>query len=310
MKKKLLFLMTLVSSQLSLYSQDVILLNNSINQDGDYAWRNDITYSAKFMGPNALPVPEISRGDFVDFTEIELGGEQHFSIDDKTFNILTNFTFPIVKDRAGLKIHYRPVEFFRTDSSIQDFRAAHDYQQEGFSFGDIYLSTLIQVIKDHEKLPDLLISISLKTASGTNLGNARHTDAPAYYFDASFGKTFQTGMKFIPSWRPYFMAGFYSYQTNSIVYTQNDAFLFGAGFNTTTSLLVIDNQIGGYIGYFGNGDQPVVYRLKFQTRQKSILDYNLSFQFGIHDISFTTLQLSAIVRLEKLRLFWGRESGG
>lgn len=289
------------------FAQDSQWWNELHNWDGVSSWKEYITYSSKYMGPNALPVPEINAGEFSRFTELELGLEQHLSPGDKTFNLLANVFLPVVKDRVGLRVNYRPVEFYEMDTVTRNERAARDYDPSGYSFGDIYFSTLIQVIKNHEKLPDLMLSINLKTASGTNLGNARHTDAPGYYFDASTGKTFQTGNKIITSWRPYFMWGFYSYQTNRNDYLQNDAFLYGIGFRVETPVVWIENQVGGYLGYFGNGDQPAVYRLKFNCRRESLLNCKLGFQIGLHDFPYYSVCLSGVLRFEELKFFWGNE---
>ncbi|MGC9343960.1 MAG: hypothetical protein ACP5E3_14755, partial [Bacteroidales bacterium] len=287
--RKLLLLNCALILFANLYSQDYNWWNELHNWDGISSWKHYITYSSKYMGANALPVPEVNKGAFPDFTEIKLGVQQHSGKGDKTINFLTDFFYPVVPERAGIKLHYVPVEFYQTDTATRDMRAARDLVPEGHSFGDIYISTFIQLIRDHEKLPDLMISINLKTASGTNLGNARHTDAPAYYFDASLGKTFQTGGKVITSWRPYFMGGFYSYQTNRSDFLQNDAFLFGLGFQLETPLFVMENNLGGYLGYFGNGDQPVVLRTKILSRRDAILNYSVSYQFGIHDVIYNTV---------------------
>jgi hypothetical protein len=303
--RKLLILICSLSLFGDIYSQEYNWWNQLHNWDGISSWKNYLKYSAKFMGPNALPVPEVNKGAFPDYTELLLGIQQHSGKGDKTINFLSEVFYPVVPRRAGLKIHYVPVEFYQTDTVTRNSRAARDRDPEGYSYGDVYLSTFIQVIKDHEKLPDVMLSINLKTASGTNLGNARHTDSPGYYFDASIGKTLLTGGEIVTSWRPYFMGGFYSYQTNRSDYLQNDAFLFGLGFQLETPLFIMENNLGGYLGYFGNGDQPVVFRTKILSRRDAILNYKVSFQYGIHDVTFNSVSLSFLMRFEDLELFWG-----
>ena len=59
--------------------------------------------------------------------------------------------------------------------------------------------------------------------AASSLGMARYTDAPAYYFDLSFGKPILPGIKWTG------MLGFYSRQIISDRHGQNDAFLFGTG---------------------------------------------------------------------------------
>lgn len=260
------------------------------------------------MGPNSLPVPEFFPAEFPRKTELEFGFQHHFSDGDKTYNFLTNAFFSVVPGRVGLRIHYIPIEFYKTDSVTRNLRGARDLDLRGYSFGDFYVSTFFQVIKDHEKLPDLMLSVNIKTASGTNLANARHTDSPGYYFSASLGKTYKTGKNIITAWRPYFTGGFYSYQTNSSTLLQNDAFLFGFGGVISTPKLKFDNKIAGYLGYFGDGDQPVVYRLRVYTIRESLLNYKFGLQLGIHDVPFTSFNFSVVLRFEKLQLFWGEAS--
>ncbi len=307
MKKIFSLSCLLLLSHFPVFSQDFNWWNELHDWDGVSSWKKYITYSSRYMGPNALPVPAVNTGELFDYTEIELGAEQHISTGDRTFDFLGKFNIPVAPGRVSLQVLYRPVEFYETDTITRDQRAARGYDPTGHSFGDFYISTFIQVIKDHDKLPDLLLAVNLKTASGTNLGNARHTDAPGYFFDASLGKTFLTGIKVITSWRPYFMGGFYSYQTNRSDFPQNDAFLFGMGLKIYTTLLVIENQVGGYLGYFGNGDQPVVYRLQFLSRRDSLLNYQLGFQYGIHDVPYYSFALSAVLRFDNLKFFWGND---
>lgn len=288
---------------LHLRAQDHSWWNEKHDWDGVTHWKDYLIFSSGFMGPNALPVPDINRGEFSDKYEFEIGLQQHSGKGDKTINFLSDLIIPISPGKAGIKIHYIPVEFYETDTLTRDLRKAHEYDTKGYSYGDVYFTTYIQAIKDHPKLPDLLFTINLKTTSGTNMGSARHTDAPGYYFDASLAKTFQTGSKYLESWRPYFMGGFYSYQTNRHDYEQNDAFLFGFGLLTSTALLQIDNQLGGYIGYIRNGDQPVVYRLTFLSNYESAINYKVGFQFGIHDVPFNSLTVSGVLRFEDLKMF-------
>ena len=89
------------------------------------------------MGPNALPVPVLLSAEFHQHTILETGIQQHLSKGDKTFNLVTDLHFPIIKDKAALKLYYNPIEFYKTDSVTRDLRAARDYQTNGYSFGDL-----------------------------------------------------------------------------------------------------------------------------------------------------------------------------
>jgi len=303
--KQLRLIIVFLFLGLQLSAQDYTWWNELHNWDGVTSWRNYINYSAEYMGPNALPVPEILDGKVPDAASLKLGGEYHFMEGDQTANFFSSINLPFVKGRAALNVEYRPVEFYKTDTLIRDLRVARDRDTRGNSFGDFYIRSLFQLTRDHDFLPDIMLSVGLKTASGTNLGNARHSDAPGYYLDASIGKTWNTGGRIIRSWRPYMDAGFYSYQTNNSELPQNDAFLFGAGWNMQTEKLSIDNQIASYIGYFGTGDQPVVYRFILDRKGDSWLQYRLQAQFGIHDVPYTSIRISAIFVFEKPEIFLG-----
>lgn len=302
MRIRILFCLIFLLYSDLIFSQKYDWWNEKHNWDGYSSWRSYLTFSAEKMGPNALPVPDINRGDFSDIAWFSGGVQHHFSPGDKTTNFLADLLLPVVPGRAGVYIHYVPWEHYSTDTITRDIRASRSYDTEGSSFGDVYFTTYVQILKDRERLPDIMFTINLKTASGTNVGSARHTDTPGYYFDISMGKTFSTGGKWLTHWRPHLMGGFYSYQTNRSDYMQNDAVLFGFGVRTGISDLFIDNQIGGYLGYFGNGDQPVVYRLNVSSSKSKKLSGKLNFQYGIHDVPWTSLSFSLVYTLRKFSL--------
>ena len=276
------------------------------NWDGVSSWMKYITYSPSYMGPNALPVPDVSKGMFEENFYLGLGSVYHHSKGDQTFNFLSEFNLPVASGKAVILISYMPVEFYETDTLTRDIRAGIDYETDGYSLGDFYLSTYLQLVKDHDKLPDMMLTINLKTASGTNLRNARNTDAPGYWFDFSAGKKISISNKRIEYLRPYGMAGFYVYQTNCFKYTQNDAFLFGAGAEIGFEKFRLDTEVGGYLGYFDLGDQPVVYRLEYRSLREGVMDYRIFFQTGIQDFPFTSFGFSTLINYKKPDWLGGR----
>ncbi len=279
-------------------SQDFGWWNNKHNWDGVTHWSSYIITSPGYMGPNALPVPEIRNGTLNDKMCLELGIDAHFSNGDKTQNAFLKINIPFANNRVAIESYWVPVEHFKMDTIIRDIRRARDYNGEGFCVGDIYFGTLIQITKHHNKLPDILIGFSFKTASGSNLRNARFTDSPAYFFDISFSKKRYFNSSKLNYYQPYAMLGFYVWQTNIDDMLQDDAFLYGGGIKLHLSNFEIDNKLGGYMGYINIKDSPLVYRLILAKNIRKI-QYKFAFQQGLHDFKYSTFRLAIVLNLKK-----------
>jgi hypothetical protein len=257
-------------------------------------------FSPGFMGPNALPVPDSKDGLLPEYSYLEISYENHFNKGDFTRDLYTQFYFPLFSKKAGLTLSYVPIEHYKMDSTTRDLRRSRDFDGKGKSYGDIYVSTYIQFIKDMEKLPDILVTVNIKTASGTNLEAARNTDAPGYFFDCSMGKDFKLKNSFIKSIRPHGMLGFYAWQTNRGDYFQNDAIVYGVGLNLKFSKFELNNSLDGYSGYINNGDRPVVFRSALKTQFKSIINCKILFQHGIRDFPYNTIRAGFEVNFNKI----------
>ena len=209
------------------HAQDNYLWWNDVHHwDGHTSWNQYMTYSTSFFGPNALPVPDVMNGNIDSLKTIEVDGGYNWSKGDKTKDTYIKGYLPLFKNRIAFVLDAVPIEWYKMDTVTRDLRAARNRSGEGKAGGDIYFQTLIALLKDHKKLPDVSLRIALRTASGTNLRNARYTDGPGYFFDLSAGKNFKTNSIVL---RPYAMAGFYVYQTNDLEHLQNDCVMFGAG---------------------------------------------------------------------------------
>jgi len=281
------------------FAQDYSWWNDKHNWDGQTHWTKYMILSSAYMGPNALPVPEIKRGIMADKTLFEFALDNHFSSGDITNNLFTELFIPLAPGRAGIKMAIVPIEYYRMNTLTNDLRVSRDYDGKGFSVGDLYFSTFIQLLKDHEKLPDILLTVNLKTASGSNLEAARHTDSPAYYFDLSFGREFIISSQNLRSVRAHAMAGFYVWQTHQDMYYQNDAFLYGCGVDLSFKRFLMKNALGGYIGYIDNGDKPMIYRMSLASSLKTGLNYEFGFQQGIQDFAYTSFRIAFIFNFSK-----------
>lgn len=271
----------------SLGQQDFSEWNDLVGYDGFSPWERYMILSPGFMGPNALPVPPFHKGLIKQEYQWENSFDYYFAKGDKTYNWFTRIYLPLGDGRVAVEGYYVPVEYFETSPEIREMRRVRSQDSKGFAAGDVYLSTLIQVAKDHPKLPDIVLNMTMRTASGVRLKDARFTDTPGYYFDVSASKTYERGLWTI---RPHVLGGFYVWQTYDPKYRQNDAIQFGGGLDLEKGDFSIKQTVGGYWGYVGNGDFPIVYSAEFE---KTFKKFKLLFryQYGIRDFPFQGLRL-------------------
>ena len=299
--KTILLFVVLIFHQYFCFGQDYQWWNTKHNWDGVTPWYNYIIISPKFMGPNALPVPIIKNGMISQNSYFSLGVNNHFLSGDKTENLSTELYIRLFSPRVGLNIEIVPIEHYKMDTLTRDIRRARSFNGEGFASGDFYIGTYIQLIQNVKKLPDVLLTINFKTASGYNLYDARYTDTPGYFFDLSFGKKINLNKQKTKFIKPFLMLGFYCWQILGNAYRQNDAFLYGVGSNFIFSHFEIKNSFGGYYGYIGNGDKPMVYRLSLSSTFNTVLNYEVKFQQGLHDINYSSFGLSCNINLDKIK---------
>ncbi|MCT4623371.1 MAG: hypothetical protein N4A46_07080 [Schleiferiaceae bacterium] len=258
------------------------------NWDWVSHWSDYMSFQPGTMGPNALPVPDLQNGRMDTNLTLLVTPEVHLAKNDFTFDIFTRVNIPI-KNAVALQIWWVPFEYYKTDTVVRDFRAARTREAEGTATGDVYLGMLIPLVTDKEKWPDLMLSINLKTASGSKLKDARFTDAPGYWFDLSGGKDLP--WKNHEGWffRPFGSAGFYVYQTNSTIHFQNDALMLGAGLDLKNEKWRFSLQYAQYSGYWREYDLPKVLRLETEYTHKN-LTYHLRLQQGNESYNFTSIR--------------------
>ncbi|MBM3404791.1 MAG: hypothetical protein FJY10_07875 [Bacteroidetes bacterium] len=252
------------------------------------------------MGPNALSVPDIKNGLTGKMQLLETGIDLHLSKGDQTTDVYTNIYIPFWQGRIGLDVKVIPLEYYSMDTATRDRRRVREKDGKGFCSGDFHIGTWIQVCKNMKYLPDILLTINLKTASGTQLEAARYTDTPGYFFDCSIGRKFLSKSSTGAGYRIYGMAGFYSYQTFDKNSRQNDTFLYGAGVDYFMNNLTLQNQVGGYHGYLGIGDSPLVYRMVIRNTSSDPVSFNFQLQQGLLDWKYTSLRFSASLNIEKI----------
>jgi hypothetical protein len=285
---------------------DATWWNETHHWDGITSWTQYIIHSPYYTGPNALPVPNSQKGRVKDQIELRMDLEGHFSKGDNTQDVLLDCYIPLIKNKIAVEFYGVPLEHYNMDEPTVIERRGRNRDGEGYAMGDFYFSTMVQLFRD-KKIPDMTLRMACKTASGSQLSDARYTDAPGYFFDLSMGKNILFKDKIISKIRFHGMIGFYSWQMNLPENRQNDAILFGAGIDIEFSGFCLNNSLDGYSGYFGKElvvvgdktepvsfrDRPVVYRLDLM-KQTDHFDFGLGYQSGLNDFIYQTVKLSLV----------------
>jgi hypothetical protein len=258
-------------------------------------WRSFIRITPGYLGPNALPVPEVKKGVVLPGSNIEVGFSSHFREGDPTQDIFANYYRSFANNRIAIEIYGVVVEHYAMTEFVRDERFARDFDGRGFANGDLYFSTLIQLVKD-KKFPDTMVRMAGRTASGSQLEGARYCDSPGYYFDFSFSKEYSSAEKSV-SFLPFASFGFYSWQTNDLANLQNDALMYGLGADLKWTKWSISNSISGYSGYKKERDKPMVYSfdLNRKLKKKTI---RIQYIHGLRDWTYKTLKASVIFDLK------------
>jgi hypothetical protein len=296
--RKLLFFIVIFLSNLAVYGQDDWSWNEQHGwEPGDSGWRNWMIISPGYLGPNALPVPDVRRGFLSNETEMEITASNHFHYGDPTHDISARAYVPFANGKIAVEIYGVILEYYSYTTEIRNERISRDADCKGTAFGDLNFTTLIQLLKDR-KFPNTLFRFGAKTASGSNLEGARYADTPAYFFDLSFSKDFGASEALV--FRPYAMLGFYTWQTNDELNLQNDALLYGLGTDFEKNSWRIVSSWSGYYGYKDNGDRPM--QLNFELRK----DYNkkafrIHYQHGLHDWMYKTVRFSFIWKFNPVK---------
>lgn len=265
-------------------------------ESGMSNWRTMLIISPGYLGPNALPVPEVKRGFLTNETELEITASSQFHSGDPTQDLSARAYFPFGNGKIAVEMYGVILEHYDYTDEIRDERISRDKDGTGYAVGDLYFTTLIQLSKNR-RFPNTLFRAALKTASGTNLEAARYADAPGYFFDISMSKDFRKEGAVLL--RPFAMLGFYSWQTNDEFRLQNDALLYGAGFDVEKNDWRFTSSLSGYFGYKNNGDRPM--QLNFDLRKDyQKLALRFQYQHGLHDWLYRTVRASVIWKLNPI----------
>jgi len=260
-------------------------------------WVQYITYSPKYMGPNALPVPDAIQGCVDKESEFETRLVGYSAQGDNTQNLFVRINVPVLPNVISVEINNVVAEHYNMDIQRRtELSAWHGYGQGTVPDGDINLNTVIQIIRDN-KFPDIAVRFDLRTTSGKHLSDARHTDSPGYFMDLSMGKQVSINSTFFQKARFYLSGGFYCWQTNKDIHMQDDAPMLNIGANITSGKLVLGLETAGYYGYLNNGDRPLVVRANLNYKSR-YLTYKFGYQKGLHDYDYSSLYFGFILHFD------------
>lgn len=250
-------------------------------------WRNFMILSPGYLGPNALPVPEMKMGVIPETGEFQTSLSRHFNASDPTQDLSGRLLIPFYQGKVALEVYDVILENYGYTDSIRNVRFSRDENGAGIAMGDIYFCFLIQLFKGR-RFPDTMVRIACKTASG-DAWAARFTDTPGYYFDINSSREYRISRH--SSLLPYASLGFYSWQTYNEATPQNDAFLYGAGVKWQKENWLISGNLSGYTGYLKNRDKPVVITMETRFDWEKTAA-SVQFLYGLRDWDYKTFRFS------------------
>lgn len=273
---------------ISLFFTLTSLFTPSYAQD----WRDKmelLIYSPRYFGPNAFPMPEMRNGDVVRRIEAEVRGEYHYYKGDKTKDIYARILVPFVKGRAGVEVSLVVKEKYKMTQETSDERFAAGTEWPSGCTGDVIFTSFFQVLRS-EKWADIVLSGTIRTASGNRLADARYTDAAAYWFDLNIARNLWKSVDGQASLRMQMLGGFYCWMTNDRVHRQNDAIAYGVGLTGTYKSFILASDFTGIYGYKNNGDRPLHWRNKLSYElKKNILTFR--YTHGMKDRLYESYSL-------------------
>lgn len=236
-------------------------------------WATLMRRAPAYMGPNALPIPQQFYPRVDSHWVFEATGDFHRAPGDYTQSAAVRVRLPLAAGRVAMDLNYRPIEWYQTSAEVRDMRRARDTSGTGKSNGDVWITTIAQLLRaEHNRWGvDVSMQVAVKTTAGKNLENARFTNSPGYIFDWHLGKSIKRPGRFLDVVRFYGNAGLYVWQMETDA--QNDAFLYGAATDLIHGRWQLSLGTAGYIGWTGDGDSPYAARteIRFQPNQSAFV---------------------------------------
>ncbi len=263
-------------------SQDHQWWADNVQWDGKSHWSSYIISMPRYLGPNALPIPELSWGNVPEHSTLGWELQGHFMRGDRTANAVLRGVYRVTPGKIALEAFWIPAEYAVVSHERKtERRVFHRFYDRRWATGDVYVQTTLQLFKGGNK-EGFMLRIGQRMPASNMQGAARFTDAPGFYSDLS--KSMELG----GDWCLAGMAGVYIWQTNRDDQFQNDALLFGAGLSRSFGPVQMDLSFRGYLGYMGSGDDPLAAaaRILFSGER---WNGRFTLQQGFLDLRYTTL---------------------
>lgn len=291
-----LSILFLLALPLLSFTQDHYWWADNVGWDGQRFWGDYIVRAQRYMGPNALPIPKIFNGRVSNERSFGFSGNSHFTTGDVTHNLALYGSFNLVPDVIGFELYWVPAEFYTMSHAIKTERKTfHVFYNRRWASGDVYLHTIVQLLKAEKNRIDLALRIGYRFPSSNMVGMARYTDATGYYLDLSFGKKLVDGPLKI---NLNAMGGLFVWQINQNGQNQDDAPLFGLGLSFASKNWSLSPSFRGYTGYLNNGDRPLALSLNGQLDLNSRWQLFGGLQKGWSDLLYTSLELGTKYRFQ------------
>lgn len=286
-KRSSLLLFFFLSCSFS-YAQTAEWWNNNVHWDGITHWSKYIMIAPKYMGPNALSVPLINNGSNDSLRSLGITGHFHFSNGDNTQNIVLYGNYTTPNNNISIDAQFVPYEQFQMSHAIKTERKTFylDYYLKRV-VGDVIANTTIQLFREKRDKFQLAVRLGVRMPSGGGLTLARYGDVPGYWIDIGSGIPFRNS-----NWKWIGMAGFFVWQINVDQHRQDDAFVFGTGFERNSKGLRLQAYITGYSGWQNNGDRPTLIRVNAEKKARRII-YIFRLQQGLHDYEYFSVETGA-----------------
>lgn len=265
---------------LSGYSQDNYQWwNELVDWDGTTHWSRYHIHSPRYFGPNALRIPELTDPLIRDDASVIFKASLHMRIGEQAESTEILFTLP-VNNKISFFGSFIPFEHYEMTTAVRDERRSRDYDGVGYAIGDLSIGTRVKLISGRSSFPDATLTSYFKTALGTNREALRYTDAPAYYFGITMGKSWILNQLEI---RPLASAGLFVWQTNEDKNPQNDALAFALGMVMRYLELEVQVDYSSYKGYKDNGDHAGAITNRVMYTLSNRWSLGLTYVNGKHD---------------------------
>lgn len=259
-----------------------------------------VDYSPAFFGPHALAVPEVSDGRIPEHTRAGLSTDYSFGYGDRTLGIRLDAEIPLVPHHVSFKLWYDLYEFYSLSPALCAGRGITPDSPEGKKgrgAGDVYVQTRMSILGERPNRPQIILSATIKTASGGAFRERRFYDTPGYYFDFEIAKSFLFRSEAVNELRLVAQGGFLCWETSGS--RQNDAPMYGLNVILANRWVSLENQIGGYCGWMNNGDRPLTFRTKLTYKHK-FADLFFQYQYGIVDFPYHQIRFGCSFSIAKL----------